>query len=229
MTKQKETKKTCPECGKEAVFVPWQRRCSECIELSRANYYQDHKEQILASSRNRRAANPDKEREALRKWRREHPEQYKATAQAYYQANKVKYRAYDKVWREVNHDYFKEQQAEYYIENKEHHQEIMSEWRQRSKHKMREFAAVRRELSKSIPGSFTDEEWQALKAKYDYTCLCCGKKEPEITLQVDHIIPLSKPGCTHNIDNIQPLCGSCNSRKHREVIDYRPDYKENKE
>jgi 5-methylcytosine-specific restriction endonuclease McrA len=69
-------------------------------------------------------------------------------------------------------------------------------------------------------GSHTLSEWQDVKKKYDYTCLCCGKREPEITLTVDHIVPVSKGG-TDNIDNIQPLCRSCNPRKRDKTIDYR--------
>lgn len=69
-------------------------------------------------------------------------------------------------------------------------------------------------------GSFTQQEWEDLKQKFNYTCLCCKKSEPKVTLSVDHILPLTKGG-TDYIDNIQPLCRRCNSIKNAKHIDYR--------
>lgn len=72
-------------------------------------------------------------------------------------------------------------------------------------------------------GDFTSEQWRLLCVKYNYTCLCCHTKAedtPEGTMTIDHVIPLSKGGSNH-ISNIQPLCRSCNSKKHRKTIDYR--------
>lgn len=65
----------------------------------------------------------------------------------------------------------------------------------------------------SVKGIFLPQDWFSLKEKYKFTCPCCGKKEPNIKLTIDHILPLSKNG-TNTIDNIQPLCLSCNCRKN---------------
>lgn len=69
-------------------------------------------------------------------------------------------------------------------------------------------------------GKLKAKEWAEVKAKYDNKCLRCGKQEPEIKLTVDHVLPLAKGG-TNDKDNVQPLCKSCNSRKHTNHIDYR--------
>ena len=67
-------------------------------------------------------------------------------------------------------------------------------------------------------GTHTYADWELLKNKYNYTCPCCGLSEPFIGqkskyLTEDHIIPLSKGG-SDLIENIQPLCLSCNVSKN---------------
>jgi len=68
-------------------------------------------------------------------------------------------------------------------------------------------------------GTHTYGDWGLLKKQYNYICPCCKKSEPEIKLTEDHIIPLSKGG-SDLIENIQPLCRSCNCKKHTKIIKY---------
>jgi 5-methylcytosine-specific restriction endonuclease McrA len=66
-------------------------------------------------------------------------------------------------------------------------------------------------------GSFTVNEWKHLCKAARYKCLDCRKRRK---LEADHIIPVSKGG-TSNIDNIQPLCRTCNARKGTKTTDFR--------
>jgi len=83
--------------------------------------------------------------------------------------------------------------------------------------------AKERRYATILGGNVTDAQWDVIKAHYNYTCLCCDKQEPDITLTLDHILPRSKGG-TSLLSNIQPLCRSCNSIKRDKTIDYRPMY-----
>jgi len=55
---------------------------------------------------------------------------------------------------------------------------------------------------------------------YGKKCLACGSEK---NISLDHIIPIHKKG-TNTIDNLQPLCKSCNSKKGTKVIDYRKEF-----
>ena len=84
----------------------------------------------------------------------------------------------------------------------------------------RSFLKMRSKLRKLGNGGFhTLGEWEILKAQYDWTCPACKKSEPTIKLTEDHIIPSSRGG-SDNIENIQPLCRSCNSHKMTKIIKF---------
>lgn len=66
-------------------------------------------------------------------------------------------------------------------------------------------------------GSHTKEEWSAMLSAIPM-CVKCGAQEH---LVKDHIIPIYQGG-SDGIDNIQPLCHSCNSSKGQDTTDLRP-------
>jgi hypothetical protein len=78
---------------------------------------------------------------------------------------------------------------------------------------------TRRARKANNGGSHTWGDWDLLKKQYNYICPCCKRKEPEIKLTEDHIIPIAKGG-SNNIENIQPLCLRCNQSKHTKIIKY---------
>ena len=66
------------------------------------------------------------------------------------------------------------------------------------------------------------EEWEELKTFFGH-CVICGKSAEEVKLVKDHIIPIYQGG-SDGIDNLQPLCQSCNARKGPDSTDHRITY-----
>ena len=77
----------------------------------------------------------------------------------------------------------------------------------------------RRSIKMNAGGYHTQGEWENLKAQYNWKCPACKRQEPDIKLTEDHIVPLSRGG-SDNIENIQPLCKSCNSKKMCKIVKY---------
>lgn len=65
-------------------------------------------------------------------------------------------------------------------------------------------------------GRHTRDEWSDLVAVFMGRCVSCG----EAGETKDHIEPLYVGGAD-SIDNLQPLCGSCNSRRGPIMTDHR--------
>ena len=69
--------------------------------------------------------------------------------------------------------------------------------------------------SKTQRSAMTNDLREAIKKRDNYTCCICGNsvfKEPNLLLEVDHIVPVSKGGKTE-ASNLQTLCWRCNRKK----------------
>jgi 5-methylcytosine-specific restriction endonuclease McrA len=122
----------------------------------------------------------------------------------YYAAHPDRAKKSSKAWRDRDRKHVNTVAAAYAKEHKEQY---------------RVHCTVRRTKKTAAGGTYTYAQWIALCDKCNNCCLCCGKKRK---LTADHVIPVAKGG-TSNIDNIQPLCGPCNSSKGTKTTDYRKD------
>jgi len=112
-------------------------------------------------------------------------------------------------WRKDNPEKAKEIQQKWRESNKEKAKECQQKWQKNNPGRISHHVSLRRARKKGAAGSHTLEEWRMLKILHGYKCAICGKEKK---LTRDHIIPLTRGG-SDCIENIQPLCKSCNSRK----------------
>lgn len=108
------------------------------------------------------------------------------------------------------------------------HREQQRRYRARNRNQYRKRNSVRmkvfRSNQRSENGSITVQEWQDLCERYGNVCLSCGTpaaETPEGRLTIDHVKPVSEGGLG-DIENLQPLCMSCNRNKGTRTVDYRP-------
>lgn len=119
----------------------------------------------------------------------------------YYQKNKQKVKERVAAWQSENPDKVKGYKRD---------------WKQRNPDAVTAHKNARRAAALR-GGKYTAKEWRDLCDFYGNVCLSCGADK---NITVDHVKPLSIGG-TNTIDNLQPLCGSCNYRKGKKEIDYR--------
>jgi len=165
-----------------------------------------------------RAENAERHRENSRRWVAANRDDYNA----YARAKKVTYRvANPERWKTIDREASRRRRAADPVGTRDQERRNLARWR--AAHPEENLATKHRRRARAVAasGRFTAGEWRALKAKYGFRCLCCGKVEPEVKVTADHVIPLASGG-GNGIDNIQPLCGPCNSRKGLATTDYRP-------
>jgi 5-methylcytosine-specific restriction endonuclease McrA len=179
----------------------YETMCKICKNKRSRNYYVENSEKVIARTTKYNQKHPDIVQKSSQNWRNRNQEQLLEST-----------RLSVARWRE---------------QHREKDRTASKQWRNENRSAYRAIQQKRRARVRGVEGSYTAQEWENLKKQYDYCCLCCGKREPEIVLTADHIIPLEWNGkngfiSTNYISNIQPLCRSCNARKgNRHATDYR--------
>lgn len=187
--------------GADMNILP--KKCSKCGQWkSRGEFYKhnNNKDRLFPWCK-------ACERIRDQQWRKENPQKVRDIANRRYARNPEKLKA---------------RVRDYYHENRDIVSDRVKAWKKANPAKVNAINGNRRARKKEVGGTFTAQEWKSLKEFYNFTCLCCGRCEPEIKLTPDHVIPLADvENSSNTIDNIQPLCYSCNSSKQAKHIDYR--------
>jgi 5-methylcytosine-specific restriction endonuclease McrA len=163
----------------------------------------------------------EKARRRVAAWRELNPEKSKASIAEWKMVNRDRARQSVIRWHKANSEKRKGHCAKYRKKHAENIKSGKKKWYIANKDKAVVYSHLRRARKAANGGSFTAEEWEALKRCYVYTCLRCGKVEPEIKLTVDHVVPVALGG-PNILGKIQPLCKACNQSKGIKITDYRP-------
>lgn len=193
-----------------------------------------HRESVSILQKRYRLNNPEKvaaqQKAKYERWKREKPEELRELnkkAQIKYALKKVwllpenkeKNIIRGREWRLNHPGETTKRVAEWRKLHPEEAKENRRKWNRENSEKNKISHLNNKIKREKCDGKFTVKEWIEKKKEYNFTCPACGKKEPDIKLSVDHINPLILGG-TNYIENIQPLCIPCNSRKNGKYIKY---------
>lgn len=198
---RREWAKANPERQRAAKQREYSRHADKYREY-RQQYYRENKERV--DEHNRRAYHENREarREYSRQYYAKNRDRLGRINRQYYAAHRVELTAWHR---------------EHYRQNKEAYHQRATRWRVANRLACRLIWHRRRARERNAEGSHTVREWYALLEWFGSKCLACGSHE---SLTIDHVIPLSCGG-SNRIDNLQPLCHSCNSAKSASTVDYR--------
>jgi hypothetical protein len=181
--------------------------------------------------------NADVARARTRRWRADNPEKYQAQKdrqlRRYQEQHPGCYRIYNKRpsgtgrdlarlahWNEQNKDKINTWRRVRYPQMRDKQRARKRAWEKANPEKNASQTRRYQARKRGARGTHTYTEWVTLCQRYDSRCVCCGEQKP---LTEDHVIPISRGG-SDDIDNIQPLCVVCNSRKGTLSTDYRKQF-----
>lgn len=223
---------TCKTCDK-AWFKVYHLEHKEQINARINKRFQENAEQVNALRRAHYTVNAKSILARNSEYQRTHVEQIKARRSAHYRSNRERILTRSKLRYQRIHQQVKRSNRAYYLSHveqvkrnsKAHYRKNLEQCKLYAKTYWRLYPEKtkvshhrRRSRKLHASGSFTSKEWLALLEKHNHICLCC--KRNDVALTIDHIVPLFHGG-TNSIENLQPLCKSCNSKKGTKIIDYR--------
>ncbi len=200
----------------ESVYGTMVIKCATCgVEAERTSNNQKHCQSCRYA----------KKKEQIKQWAKVNRGRVQENNKRYSAANREKMRENNRRYIAANHDKIlevrkrqrdadpervREYNRKWKAANREKILECNRKWSAANPDKVKAMKAASRHARQGAIGSFTADELNAKFEEMGNKCVHCGATDKKLT--VDHITPL-KLGGTNFIDNIQPLCGYCNTSK----------------
>lgn len=219
--------KVCTKCGQEKLeseeFFSKEGRghngfratCRECRNLYKKQYHKDNAEHEKELRKQYYVDNAEREKESVRQWRIDNPDKVKEYNKEYGKTHiELKSKIY-KVWANANIKHLQQYRKINFV----HHKAISQIWLANNKDKSNMKSQRRRSLKKQVASTLTTVEWNNIKKYFNNKCAYCNKEED---LTREHFIALSKGG-EFSINNIIPVCNSCNcSKRDKDFFEWYP-------
>jgi hypothetical protein len=189
------------------------RRCSKCEqELPETEFYPDRK---YLRSQCKNCCSKDNDN-----YYQKNKETIKNNVAVYKKKHRKTYSEWNKKWRKTKDGfrYCFHYRREHYKNNKEQYREQRRKYLQNNRDKCNQHTRKRRLKKRQLFEDFTIEQWNVKVEKTNGICPLCNRPFSDIRpfcATIDHTPPISKApaGFHYSIQDIQPLCGSCNSSK----------------
>jgi 5-methylcytosine-specific restriction endonuclease McrA len=146
---------------------------------------------------------------------------WKLMNKKYYTNNTNKCKNKSKQYRNNNKDKISKYYSNYQKKNRDNIRKYQRDYFRTPKGKLIQKKS-RLKRSKGIIHNISDKEFIYKLNSTNGNCQMCGKYVGINNLTIDHIIPISSVdiGAIYNIEDIQFLCRSCNSKKGDRILNY---------
>lgn len=155
-----------------------------------------------------REKHPERAKEVQERYEKNHPGKRQEISRNYYFRNAESEKKRSIAWRKKNRNRAREHSRKSWHKNREVNLIRTKKYFEKNPEKMALYANNRRALvNNCIAYEIINKDLRRIKRG---PCMACGSTE---SIQMDHIIPLSRGG-SHGIGNLQPLCKPCNISKN---------------
>jgi 5-methylcytosine-specific restriction endonuclease McrA len=217
--------RTCNKCGESlpetAEFFHRQGSglrpdCKACVKQRSAAYYVKNRERIAENGRAWRAANPEKCRDAARRYRSKHRDRLVEYQRTWRKQNLDKAAGYMRTWRLRHRDRANAIDRAYRERTRDRRIQQAAEWRAADRIRYRAYQSKRRTIIRKSDGKFTTADIAHLHQVQGGRCRWCSVALTD-RYEIDHVLPLSRGGSNQR-DNLALTCPTCNRRKSNLLV-----------
>ena len=197
----------------------YRNECKECHHKQTKKYRQKNKERLNKISREYHKKHREKLNKISGKYHEKHKEEQNTKRREYHKKHREKEIIIRRKYYQKNKDTINKKRRE----EKDRLNKIRRKWRNKNKDKVNATIRERTLKKKQLFEDFTLEEWLQKVELTNGICSICGRLYSEVhpfCVTLDHTPPISKAviGFHYTIENVTPMCGSCNSSKMNKLI-----------